>query len=82
MPGGNPSAPIDVTAINTNLNDLNITTNSILGHINNLTRYSTLNTIGLDVSCISILYGNTSLFSSLNISGFTSLNDHTTLYHH
>ncbi len=60
--GGGPPTPIDVTAINTNINSLNNTTNSILGYINNLTRYSISN--GLDVSGISILYGNTSLFSS------------------
>jgi hypothetical protein len=57
---------------------LNDTTNSILGYIYNLTRYSTLNTNGLDVSGIS-LYGNNSLFSLLNVSGYTSLNNDTTL---
>ncbi len=60
---GNPPAPIDVTAINTNINSLNNNTNSILDYINNYTRYSILNTNGLDVSGISILYGHTSLFS-------------------
>ncbi len=70
--GGNPPAPIDVTAINTNLNNLNNTTYSILGYINNLICYWTWNTNGLDVSGISMLYGNTSLFSLFNVSGYTS----------
>jgi hypothetical protein len=56
--GGSLSDPIDVTGINTNINSLNTTTNSILGYINNLTRYSILNSNGLDVSGISILHGN------------------------
>ena len=77
--GGSPPAPIDVNAINTNINTLNNTTNSILGYINNLTRYSILNSNGLNVSGISILYGSTTLISSLNVSGFTSLNNVTTL---
>jgi hypothetical protein len=38
--GGDPPDPIDVTGINTNINSLNNTTNSILGYINNYTRYS------------------------------------------
>ncbi len=58
---------------------MNNTTNSILGYINNYTRYSILNKNGLDVSGISILYGNTSLFLSLNVIGYTSLNNDTTL---
>ncbi len=78
--GGDPPIPIDVTAINTNINGLDNTTNSILGYINNLTRYSILNSNGLYVSGVSILCGNTSLFSSLNVSGYTSLNNDTTLF--
>jgi hypothetical protein len=38
--GGGSPTPINVTAINTNINSLNNTTNSILGCINNYTRYS------------------------------------------
>jgi hypothetical protein len=74
--GGSLPDPIDVTGINMNINTLNNTTNSILGYINNLTHYSILNSNGLDVSGISILHGNTTLFnlySSLNVSGFTIL---------
>jgi hypothetical protein len=70
--GGDPLPPIDVFAINMQLNEntnsinnlsssstlgittLNNTTNSILGYINNLTRYSILNTNGLDGSGTSI----------------------------
>ena len=70
--GGNPPTPINVTAINN-------TTNSILGYINNLTRYSILNSNGLDVSGVSFLHGNTKLLSSLNVSGFTTLNNNTTI---
>ena len=39
--GGSLPDPIDVTGINTNINTLNNTTNSILGYINDLTRYRT-----------------------------------------
>ncbi len=79
--GDDPPAPIDVTAINTNIKSLNTTTmtNSILGNINNYTRYSILNANGLDVSGVSILCGNTSLFSSINVSGYTSLKNNITL---
>ena len=64
--GGDPPDPIDVTGINTNINSLNNTTNSILGYINNYTRYSILNSNGLDVSGTSILYGSATLYSSSN----------------
>ena len=53
--GGNPPTPINVTAINN-------TTNSILGCINNLTRYSILNSNGLDISGVSFLYGKTNYY--------------------
>ncbi len=33
--GGYPPIPIDVTAINTSINSLNNTANSLLGYINN-----------------------------------------------
>ena len=59
---------------------LNNTTNSILGYINNFTRYSSLNTNGLDVSGISILYDNATLFSALNVSGFTTLSNNTSIF--
>ncbi len=77
--GGDPPIPINVTAIDTNINSLNNTTNSILGYINDYTRYSILNTNCLVVLGVSILYANTSLFSSLNVSGYTTLNNDTTL---
>ncbi len=37
--GGSLPDPFDVTGINTNINSLNHTTNSILGYINNYTRF-------------------------------------------
>jgi hypothetical protein len=37
--GGDPPVPIDVTAINTNINSLNNNTTSILCYINHYTRY-------------------------------------------
>jgi hypothetical protein len=77
--GGDPPSPIDVTAINININSLNTTTNSILGYINNYTRYSFLRSNGLDVSGYTSLKNNTTLLSSLNVSGYTSLNNNTTL---
>jgi hypothetical protein len=55
------------------INIFNSTTTSILCYINNFTKYSTLNSNGLDVSVISILYGSTTLLSSLNIPGSSKL---------
>ena len=60
------------TSSTLSINTLNNTTNSILGYINNSTRYSILNSNGLDVSGVSLLYGKTTLSSSLNVSDFSS----------
>jgi hypothetical protein len=57
-------------------NTLNTTTTSILGYMDNLTRYSFLSSNhGLDVSGFTTLNGDTTLLSSLNVSGFTTLNN-------
>jgi hypothetical protein len=57
---------------------LSNTTTSILGYINNLTRYSTLNTNNLNVSGFATL-NNTTCMSSLNVSGFATLNNNNTM---
>ncbi len=45
--------------LDTNINSLNSTTTSILGYINNHTRYSFLSTNGLDFSGFTTLKNNT-----------------------
>jgi hypothetical protein len=62
-----------------NINNLIATSATLLGYINALTNPTTLNVNNLNVSQKSVLNGAITCISSLNVSGFTTLNNNTNI---